>query len=253
MESPVKKSKISPDQKQSIIQRFLEDQENMLLDSIDDPLLFQELVGIEETLISSIYASSDSVLEKNSPGTTYFQEDIDLRTAESRLQGSKKAPVPDYLLRYMNANLHKPEQKKRLIVRLSQAGVQVFESLKEGLNMKPNLAFSPGLRSAATAPSTANDSGFVVFEETVQNGQRFFYQMVRETAKEVFLSIKIDSENPEENYRQVILRKDGRFILSNKINPEGVVNFGGLTEGEYSVEFLGRDTNKFVDLYLIVD
>lgn len=250
---PIKKEKSKLTAKQELIRKFLEEQENLWAEALEDPESFRELVRVEETLVRGIYASSDTLVQKMSPPIQDFLEEIDQETAELRMSATPLDPVPDYLLRYRDMNLDKPERKASLVVRLSQAGIQVFESLIEGLQVHSNLATSPGLRSAAAAPATSNDAGFVVFEETVQKGQKFFYQMVRETPEEVFLSIKIDSDRPEEDYRQVILRKDGRFILSNKINSEGIVNFGGLKEGAYSVEFLGRNTNKFVDLYLIVE
>lgn len=175
--------------------------------------------------------------------------------AEKELSGGNLAELPDFLKRYTELNLSKPERKSSLVVRLSQAGIQVFNSLKEGLNLQPNFALSPELRSAAAAavPATSNDAGFVVFEEKIQNGQKFYYQMVRETPKEVFLSIKMESTTSDSDYRQVILRRDGRFMLSSKINSEGIVNFSGLHEGAYSVEFMGSNQNKIIDLYLLLD
>ncbi|WCL48413.1 hypothetical protein [Leptospira sp. GIMC2001] len=234
------------------LSQYLESDETILHSALDDNQSFKSLVQAEETLINAIYSSSDSLLDRiNNESYSSFLADVDFAKAEMKLRDRTNLPVPDYLLRYMEKNIEQPERKTSLVVRLSQAGIHLFESLKQGLDITPSLAISPGMRSAV-APTTSNDAGYVVFEEKIQNGQKFFYQLVRETPKEVFMSIKIDTPDLDD-YRQVILRRDGRFILSNKINTEGIVNFSGLMEGSYSVEFLGNAANKMVDLYLIVD
>jgi hypothetical protein len=234
------------------IENFLHKEHEFLSQSMDSDEVFKNLTRLEESLIATINESSHALLKSGKDlSILKFQEDLDVIKAERELQPSKMKDVPDFLKRYTELNLEKPERKSSLVVRLSQAGIQVFNSLKEGMNLNPSLILSPELRSAiAAAPATSNDAGFVVFEEKIQNGQKFLYQMVRETPKEVFLSIKMESQ---QEYRQVILRRDGRFMLSSKVNSEGIVNFSGLLEGSYSVEFMGGNQNKIIDLYLILD
>ncbi|MCC5816631.1 MAG: hypothetical protein JJT78_17915 [Leptospira sp.] len=234
------------------IESFLHKESEFLFQSMESEEVFKNLTRLEESLIATINESSHSILKSGkNQSIRKFQEDLDVIKAEKELQPSRMREVPDFLKRYTELNLEKPERKSSLVVRLSQAGIQVFNSLKEGLNLNPSMVLSPELRSAAAAaPTTSNDAGFVVFEEKIQNGQKFLYQMVRETPKEVFLSIKMESQ---QEYRQVILRRDGRFMLSSKVNSEGIVNFSGLLEGAYSVEFMGGNQNKIIDLYLILD
>jgi hypothetical protein len=252
MESKSDKNK-NPNAKQALWNQYFSQEDSEFTWVQDSQEAFAELAKLEEILISTIYSQSERVLDTPvSESIQKFQESIDIETAEIRLTEGSKIPLPDYLARYTEANLDKPERKQSLVVRLSQAGIQFFESMKMGLNLEPTLSLSPELRSAVAAHQTSNETGFVVFEEKVQDGQKFYYQLVKETPKEIFMSVKIDSKSPQD-FRQVILRKDGRFILSNKINPDGVVSFSGLKEGAYSVEFLGESQNKVVDLYLIVD
>lgn len=249
------KDKSNKNKDLSMAERYFSDEEKFLRDSLESEEIFRFLTEFEESILHAVHQTSGNIQPTTSDAIRAFQEDLDSLKAESLMKPSQLKPVPEYLLRYVDTNLERPERKQSLIVRLSQKGIQVFDSFALGLNLTPNYAISPDLRSAVASgvPSTSNDAGFVVFEEKIQNGQKFFYQMVRETPQEVFLSIKLDGEEISDTYRQVILRREGRFILSNKLNSEGIVNFSGLLEGAYSVEFIGGVENKVIDLYLILD
>lgn len=245
----------SQKRKQLNIASLIENEEKFLKDALHSDEVFRSITKMEEVILQAINQASGDMDSPSRKDILAFREEVDLAKAEHLLNQTEKKPLPEYLKRYTELNLEKPTRKNSLVVRITQAGIQVFDSLSLGLNLKPSLAISPELRSAVaeSIPSTSNDAGFVVFEEKIQNGQKFFYQMVRETPKEVFLSIKLDGEESQDLYRQVILRRDGRFILSNKLNSEGIVNFSGLLEGSYSVEFIGGGENKVIDLYLILD
>lgn len=252
---PSKKNDTNPLTPDDAIERYLENDQQIFDDALDNDSIFHTISKVEVILTLSKMNSISPSLNLSSKELEEFQADLDVAKAELQLQAGNKAKIPDFLLRYTEKNLEKPQRKQTLLVRLSQMGIQVFESLKDELTLTPRLSLSPDIRSSLGTlnPVTENSASHVVFEETIQNGQKFFYQMVRETPEEVFLSIKIDQNDSFETYKQVILRKENRFILSNRLNSDGIVNFSGLKEGEYTVEFLGSASNKLVDLYLIVD
>jgi hypothetical protein len=247
--------KTSPIDKESILAKLFQNDDTLWANVLDSDESFQELTRLETLLSLASQSSLDTILLDSSDSVLQFQEDLDIAKADFSMQSPMQKPLPDFLKRYTDSNLNKPERKQTLLVRLTESGIQLFDSIKEGLSFSSRFELSPDMRSSATLSSDLNSvgAGFVVFEEKVQNGQKFFYQMVRETQNEVYLSIKMDEIDSGKKFNQVILRKEGRFIQSNRINSEGVVNFSSLSEGDYSVEFLGLGENKIVDLYLIVD
>lgn len=252
---PLKKNDSNQSSEEEALNRFFNEDPHLFDEALENDSIFHTIAKLETLLTLSKKNSIIPSLSLSSQELEEFQADIDIAKAELEMQASKKAKVPEFLLRYADRNIDKPERKQTLLVRLSQMGIQVFESLKDGLSLTPSLSLSPDIRSSLGTlnPNTENSASHVVFEETIQNGQKFFYQMVRETPEEVFLSIKIEQNEATEEFKQVILRKESRFILSNRLNSDGIVNFSGLKEGEYTVEFLGSSSNKLVDLYLIVD
>ncbi len=248
--------KNSPINQESILAKLFLNDETLWANVLDSDESFRNLTRSETLLSLASQTSLDSLLHDSTDSILQFQEDLDIAKANLAMQSPIQKPLPDFLKRYTESNLSKPVRKQTLLVRLTESGIQLFDSIKEGMSLSSRFELSPELRSSVAAlGSDANSvgAGFVVFEEKVQNGQKFFYQMVRETQNEVYLSIKMDQEDSAKKFGQVVLRKEGRFIQSNRINSEGVVNFSSLSEGDYSVEFLGMGENKIVDLYLIVD
>jgi len=244
--------KSNPDKYRKWLESYLKLEDS--LPNLDSGENFRNLTQFEESLVAELYGGVPESDLTGSSAYTSFREDLDIAKAYMVMREEHLKPVPEYLLRYVDKNITKPEREKSLLVRLAQHGIQVIDSLSLGLALKPMMAFSPELRSAvAASPLTSNDAGFIVFEGTLQDGQKLYYQMVRETENEVFLSVKIDGEKSFEKYRQVILKREGRFILSSKINSEGVVNFPSLKEGSYSLEFFSPPQNKVIDLYLMID
>lgn len=124
----------------------------------------------------------------------------------------------------------------------------MIDSLISSLQIRESLDFAPAMRSASTDLRT-NDTNSVIFEETTKENQKFYYQIVKENEGEVYLSVKAEGEA---GFQQVNLRRDGRFILSNKINLDGSVSFSGLIPGSYTIEFVGPNLSKSFDLSILL-
>ncbi|TGK95665.1 hypothetical protein EHQ30_03245 [Leptospira brenneri] len=176
-----------------------------------------------------------------------FAETWDLAKAELTLKQSP-IPLPEFLKEYTRKNLTLPEKKDSLIVRLTQSGIRVIDSLVESLQIKESFEFAPSMRSAS-AEVRSGDANSVIFEETTSEDQKFYYQIVKENQGEVYLSVKAEGTPV---FQQVNLRREGRFILSSKINLEGSASFSGLVPGSYTIEFVGPGQSKSFDLSILL-
>ncbi|MFB5650933.1 hypothetical protein ACE5IS_09835 [Leptospira wolffii] len=214
--------------------------------------LQNELIQMEEALQAGLKAAGETYFESASRKHVYnaFQEELDLGKAELN-EGWQVKPFPEYLKRYVEMELaHKAQGKESIVVKLGKSGAQLFDSLVETLQINTRVDYAPAMRSAvAKAPSA---SEFIVFEEKVDKDCKFTYQVVQETDETAYLSVKIECPRPED-FQRVNLSKDGRFILSNQFNSEGITNFSGLREGKYTVEFQGKDLSKSIDLFILLD
>ncbi|TGL56884.1 hypothetical protein [Leptospira jelokensis] len=170
-----------------------------------------------------------------------------LQKAENTVHRSPLA-LPEFLKEYTKKNLTAPEKKDNLIIRLSQSGIRVIDSLISSLQIRESLEFAPAMRSAST-DVRSNDTNSVIFEETTKENQKFYYQIVKENEGEVYLSVKAEGVT---GFQQVNLRRDGRFILSNKINLDGSASFSGLIPGSYTIEFVGPNHSKSFDLSILL-
>ncbi|TGN18901.1 hypothetical protein [Leptospira idonii] len=206
----------------------------------------KEFMACEETLVA-LFEQNSTFFEKDAYFA--FRETLDIAKAELLLDGKHGHPLPDFLKHYTETNLAAPEKKDTLIVRLSQKGIQLIDSLLESVKIQESFDLAPVLR--ASADTIPQDTNSVIFEETTAENQRFYYQIVKETPEEVYLSVKAET-NQEGRFHQVNLRKDGRFILSSKISLEGTASFSGLKPGNYSIEFLGNGKSKSFDLSVLV-
>ncbi|MDF3820406.1 hypothetical protein P3G55_10870 [Leptospira sp. 96542] len=186
-------------------------------------------------------------LQAEPVGSDPFSEEIDQKTSEL-LWGRSQYPLPAFLREYTDKNLGQPQQKDNLILRLNQKGIQVIQSLLESVQIKETWDLAPSLR-ATTADALSSESNSVIFEETTNENQKFYYQIVKENQTEVYLSVKAEG-NP--SFQQVNLRRDGRFILSNKVNADGAASFSGLQPGNYTIEFLGSGKSKSFDLSILL-
>ncbi|EPG65158.1 hypothetical protein [Leptospira wolffii] len=214
--------------------------------------LQNELIQMEEALQAGLKAAGETYFESASRKHVYnaFQEELDLGKAELN-EGWQVKPFPEYLKRYVEMELaHKAQGKESIVVKLGKSGAQLFDSLVETLQINTRVDYAPAMRSAvAKAPSA---SEFIVFEEKVDKDCKFTYQVIQETDETAYLSVKIECPRPED-FQRVNLSKDGRFILSNQFNSEGITNFSGLREGKYTVEFQGKDLSKSIDLFILLD
>ncbi|MCW7491042.1 hypothetical protein ND861_00105 [Leptospira sp. 2 VSF19] len=176
-----------------------------------------------------------------------FAESLDLAKAEIAMTKAP-LPLPEFLKEYTRHNLILPEKRDSLIVRLTQSGVRVIDSLVESLQIRGSFEFAPSMRSAS-AEVSSGDANAVIFEETTSENQKFYYQIVKENQGEVYLSVKAEGTPA---FQQVNLRREGRFILSSKISLEGSASFSGLVPGSYTIEFVGPGRSKSFDLSILV-
>ncbi|MCZ8155991.1 MAG: hypothetical protein O9264_07725 [Leptospira sp.] len=232
--------------KSLIRQQFAEGKEidTALLLSCD--ACFQEYVTCEEAVIS-LLPEFGMVLEAHEDPFPSFYEALDLAKAESALEGGGYE-LPGFLKAYTEANLSLPEKKDQLLIRLTNQGMQVIQSFLETVKLTEAFTVMPSYRSPETDIS---GNASVIFQETVSEDQTFYYQIVKETTEEVYLSVKAESRIPG-FFHQVNLRKDGRFILSNKIGLDGMASFSNLKAGNYTIEFQGENHPKSFDLSILV-
>ncbi|WP_411823742.1 hypothetical protein [Leptospira sp. 'Mane'] len=231
---------------QVIKQLFVEGKDistDLLLSSEEN---FAEYASLEETLVGLF---GDLSLHFKNDSFSDFREKLDLAKAEFSLGSGAGNELPEFLKHYTNENLAQPVRKDSLILRLSNKGIQIIDSLLETVRVSESLEMAPSLRASAEAAS--QDTNSVVFEETTTQNQRFYYQIVKETPDEIYLSVKAET-NGEGPFHQVNLKKDGRFILSSKISQEGTASFSGLKPGNYSIEFLAVGRSKSFDLSVLV-
>ncbi len=186
-----------------------------------------------------------AILRESAP--TIDSETLDIRKAEITLE-QNPLPLPVYLREYTKNNLSLPEKNDNLIVVLSEKGIRLVGSLLKTLSIQENSQLPLAFRSAQTdAPDDVTNS--VIFQETTAEDQKFYYQIVKENKNEVYLSVKAEAEPI---FQQVNLRRDGRFILTGKINHDGSASFSGLAPGNYTIEFIGNGISKSFDLSILV-
>ncbi|XDD42303.1 hypothetical protein AB3N58_13520 [Leptospira sp. WS60.C2] len=203
------------------------------------PDLWDAYCFCEETFISQLREEVD----KDHP----LAEAFVLQKAENTVHKAQ-LPLPEFLKEYTRKNLLTPEAKDSLIIRLTKSGIRVIDSLIESLQIHESLELAPAMRSASADVRSENTNS-VIFEETTKENQKFYYQIVKENAGEVYLSVKAEG-GP--GFQQVNLRRDGRFILSNKINADGSASFSGLIPGSYTIEFVGSNLSKSFDLSILL-
>ncbi|GBF51759.1 hypothetical protein LPTSP4_32970 [Leptospira ryugenii] len=204
---------------------------------------FQRWVEMEEAL-TSLVSGAGLRLANVDPS---FCESLDLAKAETAMKTSLE--LPDFLKEYSNANLGLPERKDSILVRLTDQGIRLVGSLLETIRVQETFSPMPSVR--AGQDSLLADPNSVIFEEKVSENQTFYYQLVREDSDDIYLSVKAETPLPG-FFHQVNLRKDGRFILSSKINSDGTASFNGLKAGNYKIEFQGDRSSKSFDLSILV-
>lgn len=232
--------------KELITQWFSEGKEipSDLLLSCQD--CFLEYVSCEAAIVALF---PDYTLIEDQGKMDSLYETLDLAKAERLIGGEKGHDLPDFLHHYTNENLTLPEKKDHLLVRISSKGIQVIHSLLGSLRIVETVNLLPSLRSSLD--TITDDHSSVIFEETVSDDQTFYYQLIKENTDDVYLSVKAESGR-NGSFKQVNLRKDGRFILSNKVTPEGIASFSGLKAGNYTIEFQGDTQSKSFDLCILV-
>lgn len=226
------------EQLKNAIEMFLGESKEEYL-SPENQTVLEHLFQLEEMMVSEFSSQTLSV--------DPFAEQLDFRKAELVWERDP-LPLPEYLRQYVNLHLLEEEPKDRGFLSLTKQGMQAFGTWLDpkAWTIQTNLA--PSLRNAGIQADALNHNS-VIFEETTRENQKFFYQIVKENDEEVYLSVKADGKHP---FLQVNLKRDGRFILSSKINAEGLANFSGILPGKYTIEFLGPEHSKSFDLSILL-
>lgn len=241
----------NPCLKGQIVSEYLNESETLysLADSCDSCL--KELMAFE----ASLYLSRNSeVISHADKEYNDFQETIDLHKAELMISQEKNNEIPDYLKKYMEISFdrNKDESVNSVIVKMTKKGIKFVDSLIDNLTFIPSLNYVPLTRSIALDDVNARES-FIVLEEKLETGIKVTYQVIQKSQSDAFLSIKVESVNPEEIFLQANLRKDGRLLQSIRFNQDNTVNFARLQEGKYNIELSSDKNSKKIDFIILID
>ncbi len=206
---------------------------------IQKPEDFQALLNWEESMVSAI----QNQLISEHP----LFEALDIAKALQTVERNP-IPVPPSLLQYVQSQLDKPARKEGIIIRIYENGLSAITSFLNPQVWTQHAHTAPIMRTGSDTES--KDQNFVIFQEKLEQGFSFYYQIVKEKADEVFLSIRAQS-NSETPFHQVTLKREGRFILSRNVERDGQLSFSGLKAGNYTIEFQGDSFSKAVDLLLL--
>jgi len=202
--------------------------------NVDCAICMEDFLRFEETTVQCLL-SQDWLDDE-------FSQKLDIRKAMV-LNGKGDLPVPDNLFRYAKNHFNSPEKSNQLVISLKHNGLQVITSLLDASRWVEVVGFPVAFRG------TSLETGqYFVFEEKVDKDLTFFYQIVKEKPGEVYLSVKAYSQEP---FRQVTLKKDGRFLLSLQVSEDGAAHFSGLKVGDYSIEFRNDLTSKSFELAIV--
>ncbi|MCE9501689.1 MAG: hypothetical protein K8R21_14495, partial [Leptospira sp.] len=144
------------------------------------------------------------------------------------------------------ANTEKKETGS-LIVKIGQNGIKILNSLLDNFFPIPLEISSPSMRSLNPLTGAS-----ITLQESLAESAKISYQLIKESPDTVFLTIQMNFLKIGHDY-YVNLRKDDRFIISARVNSEGVVNFPGLLEGRYNIEFVGENFSKSFDVTIVTD
>lgn len=211
-------------------------------DGCFDVLLKTELVissiikdEIEDKLLSHSNNLSNSIINQ-----------IEFDKYDIVSQKINNLPLPDFLKNYVSINLNEKKEKDRdtIVVRIFKEGARLIHSafLESNINIEKNIL--PSVRSSET-PS------YISIRENTSKGLDLLYKVMKENEKEAYISI--DFKNNPSSYKQVNLKKNNRFIYSQKIDESAVVSFSGLKAGEYSIELHGNDNPKIICITVLTD
>lgn len=221
------------------LNRVLAEGANIQEHLLEDAETFHALLNWEESMVSAIQSQPIS----EDP----FFEQLDISKAMQIVEQNPIA-VPASLLHYVQSQLDKPAQKEGIIIRIYENGLSAITSLLNPENWIQHSHLSPIMRTDSNPEN--KDQNFVIFQEKLEQGFSFYYQIVKEKADEVFLSIRAQS-NSDTPFHQVTLKREGRFILSRNVERDGQLSFSGLKAGNYTIEFQGDSFSKAVDLLLL--
>jgi hypothetical protein len=202
---------------------------------------FDKLLKIEQSLVQVFYSQIPIP-------TNPLNEELILDKFELLSEKIPSKPVPDFLKTYIHSNLHtKSEQSDSLVVRIAKDGIHLVHSFFEHSKILLSPSFMQTVRSNEENSTLQNS---IFLKEEKDDKFDLIYQIIKENETQAYLSIQFKSNSTM--YRQVILKKDDRFIYSSQMDNDGGFSFSGLSSGNYSLEFIGKIESKSIDLTILV-
>lgn len=233
-----------------LLENFYKDSSQLDFSKACDDCI-QEFMETEENLVELFQMSIDSYLlnsEKDAE-IQQFQANLDIQKADSELSKIKDLEVPVYLKTFMSKELNRTQiVEDSIIVKIGKTGVNLLKAFMNGEYLTPKISLAPAMRSSAAIKERVPS---IVLEEVLPD-QQFTYQIIKENDEEAYLNIKFN-DGLSYLYDYVNLKKNNRFIYSSIINKDGIITFSGLKEGDYKIEFIGKNKTKSFDLSIIIE
>lgn len=172
--------------------------------------------------------------------------ELDIAKAEKLMAKGPKYKVPEYLKNYVSMNLASNSEKtESVVIRIVKDGVRFINSAVDSL-FRAETVFLPAMRS----PEKQDLQAVNLYADS--DGTQITYQLIKESSDQAYLCINFDGAGSLV-YSQVNLKKNNRFIYSEKISQSKAVSFSGLKQGKYNLEFIGAKGTKSVDLTILAE
>jgi hypothetical protein len=208
---------------------------------------FESLIEKELIITSIIKNEIDgSLLADIDETSNEFLSQIESDKYELVSQKIEKIPLPEFLKNYININLNNKKETERdtIVVRIFKEGARLLHTAFSESNINIQRNILPSVRNGESPT-------YISIRENTTKGLDLVYNVIRENEKEAYLSI--DFKNNPYHYNQVNLKKNNRFIYSQKIDNSAIVSFSGLKAGDYSVELSGSDNSKITCITILTD
>lgn len=226
------------DDHEKLLTSFLE--ENTVISSENEKTYFEA----EESIWFAIKGFQEKSMFSDFIGDS--SAELDIAKAEKIMAKEPKYKVPEYLKNYVNMNLNsKSENSESVVVRIVKEGVRFINSAVDSV-FKAETVLLPAMRS----PEKQDLQAVNLYADA--DGNQITYQLIKESSDEAYLCINFDGTGSLV-YSQVNLKKNNRFIYSEKISQSKAVSFSGLKQGKYNLEFVGAKGTKSVDLTILAE
>ncbi len=215
-------------------------EENAEMSSVNENKLFEA----EESIWFAIKGFQEKSLFSDFIGDSAAE--LDIAKAEILMAKEPRYKVPEYLKNYVNMNLNSSSEKSEsMVIRIVKEGVRFVSSAVDSM-FRSETVLLPAMRS----PEKQDLQAVNVFGDS--DDAHITYQLIKESPDEAYLCINFDGTG-NLVYSQVNLKKNNRFIYSEKISQSKAVSFSGLKQGKYNLEFIGAKGIKSVDLTILAE